>query len=100
MVLGPPRSTRTDTLFPCTTLCRSVDWCDVVMPARLAAAPVGDLQYLVGVHAELHGLADPHVVERLLGHLHAADAGLRGRRLVELHARRLSNPSSWLTWNS
>src|SRR3546814_16906423 len=25
MIRRPPRSTRTDTLFPCTTLCRSID---------------------------------------------------------------------------
>src|SRR3546814_1259418 len=42
MIRGPPRSTRTDTLFPCTTLCRSSGGLD---PAELTAE---DRQWLYG----------------------------------------------------
>src|SRR3546814_21104132 len=38
MIRRPPRSTRTDTLFPYTTLFRS---CGVRQPARLLQAPAG-----------------------------------------------------------
>src|SRR3546814_15234096 len=41
MIRRPPRSTRTDTLFPYTTLFRS-GWLDVSAMPRLAAALVSD----------------------------------------------------------
>src|SRR3546814_4276266 len=41
MIRRPPRSTRTDTLFPYTTLCRSdpVDWSRHVLPHPLRPQP-------------------------------------------------------------
>src|SRR3546814_20334673 len=38
MIRRPPRSTRTDTLFPYTTLFRSESWVDVALLESLAAA--------------------------------------------------------------
>src|SRR3546814_17487369 len=37
MILRPPRSTRTDTLFPNTTLFRSTDWITTLLARRLRA---------------------------------------------------------------
>src|SRR3546814_18825828 len=49
MIRRPPRSTRTDTLFPYTTLCRS----DLHF-----VGPVGRQVVLVGGGADLKGIAD------------------------------------------
>src|SRR3546814_5363936 len=53
MILRPPRSTRTDTLFPYTTLCRSVIWLAVsrheIIISVLILAPLefpGDIDCL------------------------------------------------------
>src|SRR3546814_13210972 len=37
MIRRPPRSTRTDTLFPYTTLCRSLGWMQAVHPDDLTS---------------------------------------------------------------
>src|SRR3546814_1765174 len=52
MIRRPPRSTRTDTLFPYTTLFRSVVVVEVlVMPvqAQIARDTAGDLRLLAGI---------------------------------------------------
>src|SRR3546814_13693044 len=79
MIRLPPRSTRTDTLFPCTTLFRSV------RPELRCA----DLEVQVGLAARLRDLApgranlvalagiDP-IVGPVLGHLVDGDDGERG----------------------
>src|SRR3546814_13889473 len=59
MIRRPPRSTRTDTLFPYTTLCRSggereVNAVDPVIFARGAVAYIFDLE------ADRHGAARRH----------------------------------------
>src|SRR3546814_1547053 len=41
MIRRPPRSTRTDTLFPYTTLFRSADRCPAPRPVPRAARPEG-----------------------------------------------------------
>src|SRR3546814_16777111 len=58
MIRRPPRSTRTDTLFPYTTLFRSRRVAEVLRPQRL-----GRLE-----QREPHGVLGPsHVRERLVG---------------------------------
>src|SRR3546814_1896829 len=59
----PPRSTRTDTLFPYTTLCRSA----------MAAQPVD-----AGKEIEVLSDAEVAVERELLGHVSQAIARLRG----------------------
>src|SRR3546814_5222941 len=63
MIRQPPRSTRTDTLFPCTTLFRSpaqvapgdlVDDRDVIVGARVARAEVARLR----IRPSINQLAD------------------------------------------
>src|SRR3546814_3118204 len=69
MIRRPPRSTRTDTLFPYTTLFRS-------RPAAqgpLAAAPAADLQPLLGIQAPQLLVVDPHPLA-LEQHMQAAVA--------------------------
>src|SRR3546814_992417 len=52
MIRRPPRSTRTDTLFPYTTLFRSVFAAiDAVLLLRLARMPAGGLRMLAAVAA-------------------------------------------------
>src|SRR3546814_9669551 len=70
MIRRPPRSTRTDTLFPYTTLFRSSDRA----PGDAAAHP-----YLTGAdpHDDERGAADPH---------HRAGARLPKRQRRDAHA--------------
>src|SRR3546814_13985593 len=46
MIRRPPRSTRTDTLFPYTTLFRSLETADGEVPSPPAAEPTIDLDAL------------------------------------------------------
>src|SRR3546814_7789847 len=64
MIRRPPRSTRTDTLFPYTTLCRS----GVAGQHRVVGHERGDLlvQVLLPVHALGDGLDDEVAVLELL----------------------------------
>src|SRR3546814_7644787 len=55
MIPPPPRSTRTDTLFPSTTLFRSAD---VARPAEQPKAGVVVVQGIVGVNKHVRGVAD------------------------------------------
>src|SRR3546814_975043 len=74
MIRRPPRSTRTDTLFPYTTLFRSPrEWCrpdgDELQPRRSAAAG------RPGLPVQAHGARGRHAPPGLR-HLHGqADAG-------------------------
>src|SRR3546814_2711749 len=61
MIRRPPRSTRPDTLFPYTTLCRSADLAQAADPGRVEQELVLWLQKL-DVDEELDRL-DSHVVE-------------------------------------
>src|SRR3546814_19482894 len=58
MIRRPPRSTRTDTLFPYTTLFRSAE-----VPRRLSAAPVAAPQES---HAPLILVVDDSITTRTL----------------------------------
>src|SRR3546814_8058996 len=49
MIRRPPRSTRTDTLFPYTTLFRSVDAADVAVQVDPDARPVQPRRHLLDV---------------------------------------------------
>src|SRR3546814_12119847 len=54
MIRPPPRSTRTDTLFPYTTLCRSLGVAEValvayVLHAEQAQGRCGGIEFAVGV---------------------------------------------------
>src|SRR3546814_18595226 len=60
MIRRPPRSTRTDTLFPYTTLFRSPDG------AAKGGVPVAGARYWRGRHAKWHG-ALAQLGERLHG---------------------------------
>src|SRR3546814_9086262 len=57
MVRRPPRSTRTDTLFPYTTLCRSqhrsIDWSHHLTPADLHARLGEPFLHLRALHRHL-----------------------------------------------
>src|SRR3546814_7761492 len=72
MIRPPPRSTRTDTLFPYTTLCRSLGVAEValvayVLHAEQAQGRCGGIEFAVGV-GEL-AVEDPapvHLRARLL----------------------------------
>src|SRR3546814_2681978 len=67
MIRRPPRSTRTDTLFPCTTRFRSLDGGSVGRAVRstsrlgrgvqptVAAAPGGRLRPVVSIVAQVEG---------------------------------------------
>src|SRR3546814_16501340 len=64
MIRRPPRSTRTDTLFPYTTLCRSMSFDEI---ARLAAAhhrPVGQDRW-VSDRLARHSVAEGGHVQAL-----------------------------------
>src|SRR3546814_322535 len=73
MIRRPPRSTRTDTLFPYTTLFRSV--ADALDHRRIDGLGVG----LVGHHLAAVG---QHLVADLGGRLAEADREAAGRRAV------------------
>src|SRR3546814_1098989 len=73
MIRRPPRSTRTDTLFPSTTLCRSLD-AKAAALARPAAAPLSQATGAAGpaTHAG-------HVPEEPVGEMEAAVEPLTAR---------------------
>src|SRR3546814_11185762 len=76
MMLRPPRSTRTDTLFPYTTLFRSTDEHPEDDPGdEVAAAAVGHVQHVVAAEAVVR-------LKRMakLGHGSSPSAAARGRR--------------------
>src|SRR3546814_4646396 len=58
MIRRPPRSTRTDTLFPYTTLCRSV-----LAESALIAEPYGAFEALYDEHQKLYGRSEEHTSE-------------------------------------
>src|SRR3546814_20973930 len=70
MIRRPPRSTRTDTLFPYTTLCRSVAEAEVPEHLEEAEVPAGaadGVEVVVlapGADAALHGRGPGRVVGR------------------------------------
>src|SRR3546814_10207823 len=101
MIRRPPESTRTDTLFPYTTLCRSclADVAKVrkLTPARLVAdidnlpagieAAGGDLAKYALQHKLVDGLKTQEQVEDLLAERGAEDADADGGfRQVSLDA--------------
>src|SRR3546814_19885426 len=100
MIRRPPRSTRTDTLFPYTTLFRSVQGDrERVERAREEDEPVlgGELLELVG--GGLEGRAGDggdrrrHVLGPALGRVEAsADRGAADRQLAQLTAQRALDP--------
>src|SRR3546814_15344079 len=55
MIRRPPRSTRTDTLFPYTTLFRSPRYSDENLPANLAIVDA------IGAVADAHGVSKAQV---------------------------------------
>src|SRR3546814_17582929 len=63
MIRQPPRSTRTDTLFPYTTLFRSRQPAGRYLQACAAPTGVDDVQGLTGVWLELEGLREMQGVE-------------------------------------
>src|SRR3546814_15798738 len=78
MIRRPPRSTRTDTLFPYTTLVRSVDRHDAVAAAHhriavmIIAAAVGAASHRDDIFGVRHLVVDP---AQRRGHLVAQRAG-------------------------
>src|SRR3546814_4232154 len=67
MIRRPPRSTRTDTLFPCTTLCRSEHALDRRLVGRphaegqpVAAHHVGGGHRSVGLQHRVRGVGLEH----------------------------------------
>src|SRR3546814_15881089 len=81
MIRRPPRSTRTDTLFPYTTLFRS----GAGEPLRRHALLLGgaDIAGQHRQHGAVHGHGDRHLVERnaVEEHLHVLPGIDRGARL-------------------
>src|SRR3546814_14323045 len=65
MIRRPPRSTRTDTLFPYTTLCRS-DYVDIQISLDGATALTND---------PIRGEGSYDMARRAMDHLAAADFG-------------------------
>src|SRR3546814_4686481 len=59
MIRRPPRSTRTDTLFPYTTLFRSGVWQGRVLERGAEPAQSLDRALDRGLHPRLHPLAEP-----------------------------------------
>src|SRR3546814_1378111 len=90
MIRRPPRSTRTDTLFPDTTLCRS--------PARLTAALAGHrlvlvegLHHAVGEGASGGFLGEEQRMGGVLGRRCAGRGGRRGGVRSEEHTSELQS---------
>src|SRR3546814_17608703 len=81
----PPRTTLTDTLFPYTTLFRSVDVAALRRVAHRHQRPLGDAGVLVGA-LELQQAIDVDVRRRALEILVGADDDALGVDLVD-HAR-------------
>src|SRR3546814_3532470 len=98
MIRRPPRSTRTDTLFPYTTLFRSrrdakrvadaVLVCDQTPQPRLAVLPVGDqAQRVARAHLQPPGVVSAfelQLLQLLLQRLVFAES--HGQRRAERHA--------------
>src|SRR3546814_11055805 len=74
MIRRPPRATRTDTLFPYTTLCRAAHHQQEV--GFLDAL----LQLRVDADADIADIPRPVVVEIILAAEHRTDRDLRGFR--------------------
>src|SRR3546814_15386398 len=90
MIRRPPRSTRTDTLFPYTTLFRSAILLNVAQEERgLPTIPLshaGDLQHLLG-HVDSH-----HPVEDLRrGEAHATSPAGKIHQRSEEHTSELQS---------
>src|SRR3546814_4503973 len=79
MIRRPPRSTRTDTLFPYTTLFRSITTGNL----HISAGGAGDLTPLAGLQLDIvddgadRNLPDLHRIARLHVHLLARDDLIR-----------------------
>src|SRR3546814_9127939 len=85
IIRRPPRSTRTDTLFPYTTLCRSLVIVERVGAiGRQRAAPVDS----PGPEAARPGAIDEDVVGDLVGQVELVDETRVLGPLVEVGARR------------
>src|SRR3546814_13220488 len=98
MVRRPPRSTRTDTLFPYTTRFRSAEGLEARHPAQVCVAVLPDrleggllaVLHLEAVHGDKHGL--PLTGWRCGGHDGGAPRqpqGLCERFLAEVRLQRL-----------
>src|SRR3546814_4332883 len=80
MIRRPPRSTRTDTLFPYTTLFRSITTGNL----HISAGGAGDLTPLAGLQLDIvddgadRNLPDLHRIARLHVHLLARDDLIAG----------------------
>src|SRR3546814_17424767 len=75
MIRRPPRSTRTDTLFPYTTLFRSHDVLEHLLQFRLAQGTAGGVLahfeaghgHTAGIRRLARGVHDPRVLEDMHG---------------------------------
>src|SRR3546814_19346824 len=78
MIRRPPRSTRTDTLFPYTTLFRSMD----LMIAAQLIGQIDEAGYLeVNLLETAHGMGVPlYRIEQVLGVIHGFDPTGGGAR--------------------
>src|SRR3546814_15087105 len=86
MIRLPPRPTRTDTLFPYTTLFRSCERIEFLVVARPGQRVAGQLLQLVAATAgcapaELAGQSYCHLGEDALRHLLAVTAALESQVL-------------------
>src|SRR3546814_1645841 len=92
MIRRPPRSTRTDTLFPYTTLFRSIDG-GITQGLRAAALGIAEAQRqaadgIAGILVELSAERVDHA-DRLAGRRHGLD---RGVHRSEEHTSELQSP--------
>src|SRR3546814_1700286 len=95
MIRRPPRSTRTDTLFPYTTLFRSRDAGQLLLPRDLEMMPRralmrgdrGDLNLLRLVHVDQVDVIDAG--PRPVGRGRVVESGRRGRLAPLLHRAHL-----------
>src|SRR3546814_21042263 len=89
MLRRPPRSTRTDTLFPYTTLVRSGAGRHRRHPGmlrRLTESPEGEAGDRLDIDGEPQRTAHPRIVERLVVDLHLQQAGRRRADAMDLQA--------------
>src|SRR3546814_3936004 len=89
MIRRPPRSTRTDTLFPYTTLFRSAVRCDM-------EGLVDDRAEAVGVHHEIIMLGAVARDAHRVAFLERVGADQRGRHLARQHDHRSEEHTSEL----
>src|SRR3546814_5101687 len=87
MILRPPRSTRTDTLFPYTTLFRSVD------PRQRAALVRGDVIGLVALDLILRIVRRGAVAVALVIEIGCVDLADRARNVPGLRIRSAEHTS-------